>query len=190
MCSTEISFSINSKYENIDELSDYKYSKTPKLRKKIKSILKEYEDLESYNTTKVKKKSTNSLISANKIKLSDFKKSSSTDLKKKKIKNRRKEISSDNLLTFASFKKSKFNILDVIMEKNNFKQNEKSNNDSQNFSDLISNFINQGKTDKEELSKNILNIKTFKDKKNITIKSSDNLMQTKDFSLTKNTFES
>jgi hypothetical protein len=42
MCSTEISFSISSKYENIDELSDYKYSKTPKLRKKIKSILKDF----------------------------------------------------------------------------------------------------------------------------------------------------
>ena len=190
MCSTEISFSINSKYENIDELSDYKYSKTPKLRKKIKSILKEYEDIESYNTTKVNKKSTNSLISANKIKLNDFNKSSSTDLKKKKIKNRRREISSDNLLTFSSFKKSKFNILDVIMEKNNFKKNENNNNDSQNFSDLISNFMNHGKADKEELSKNIVNIKTFKDKKNITIQSSDNIIQTKDFSLSKNTFES
>ena len=190
MCSTEISFSINSKYENIDELSDYKYSKTPKLRKKIKSILKDYEDLESYYSTKLNKKSTNSFISANKIKLNDFKKSSSTDLKKKKIRNKRREISSDNLLTFSSFKKSKFNILDIIMEKNNFKQNEKNNNDSQNFSDLISNFINNGKTDKEELSKNIVNIKTFKDKKNITIQSSDNIIQTKDFSLSKNTFES
>ena len=43
VCSTEISFSINSKYENIDELSDYRYSKIPKLRKKIKSILKDHD---------------------------------------------------------------------------------------------------------------------------------------------------
>ena len=76
------------------------------------------------------------------------------------------------------------------MEKNNFKKNENNNNDSQNFSDLISNFMNHGKADKEELSKNIVNIKTFKDKKNITIQSSDNIIQTKDFSLSKNTFES
>ena len=62
MCSTEISFSINRKYENIDELSDYKYSKIPNLRKKIKSILKDYElgetdfQYNKYKTNKLTKK--------------------------------------------------------------------------------------------------------------------------------------
>ena len=39
ICSTEISFTINSEYENIDELSSYKYSKDITLRNKIKRIL-------------------------------------------------------------------------------------------------------------------------------------------------------
>ena len=43
VCSTEISFSISSKYENIDELSHYRYSKISKLRKKIKELLTDEE---------------------------------------------------------------------------------------------------------------------------------------------------
>ena len=70
ICSTEISFSISSKYENIDELSDYKYSKTPKLRKKIKTILKDFEnenefEFSKYKSNKINHKKTN--ISANSI---------------------------------------------------------------------------------------------------------------------------
>ena len=41
ICSTEISFSINSEYENIDELSDHIYSKDNNLRKKVKKYIKE-----------------------------------------------------------------------------------------------------------------------------------------------------
>ena len=41
VCSTEISFSINSEYENIDELSDHVYSKDHKLRKKVKKYIKD-----------------------------------------------------------------------------------------------------------------------------------------------------
>ncbi len=51
ICSTEISFSISSEYENIDEISDYKYSKDISLRNKVKKILKNEEELES-NLTK------------------------------------------------------------------------------------------------------------------------------------------
>ena len=40
ICSTEISFTLNSEYENINELSDYKYSKDNKLRNKVKNFLK------------------------------------------------------------------------------------------------------------------------------------------------------
>ena len=39
ICSTEISFTISSEYDNIDELSSYKYSKDITLRNKIKRIL-------------------------------------------------------------------------------------------------------------------------------------------------------
>ena len=50
ICSTE-SFSINSEYENIDEISDYKYSKDISLRNKVKKILKNEDEIES-NLTK------------------------------------------------------------------------------------------------------------------------------------------
>jgi len=41
ICSTEISFSINSEYDNIDELSDYKFSKNPFLRKRVRDFIKD-----------------------------------------------------------------------------------------------------------------------------------------------------
>ena len=41
ICSTEISFSLNSEYNNINELSDYKYSKDIHLRERVYKILKE-----------------------------------------------------------------------------------------------------------------------------------------------------
>ena len=52
ICSTEISFTLNSEYENINELSDYKYSKDSKLRKKISDILKGKEDKSSDKTSR------------------------------------------------------------------------------------------------------------------------------------------
>ena len=188
MCSTEISFSINSKYENIDELSDYKYSKTPKLRKKIKSILKDYDDSELEFITKIKKKSTNSLNSSMKLKKNHLRKTSSSDLIKRKKRNKRRDISSDNLFTFASIKKSKFNFLDVVMEKNNFKQERRiSINNPPSFTQLISNFIEQDKLDfkgledeKDELNKKISHIKSIKEKKQMPLKNNDNLSQKKD----------
>ena len=48
ICSTE-SFSISSEYENIDELSERRYSKDKKLRKKVKNFIKE-EILKSVNS--------------------------------------------------------------------------------------------------------------------------------------------
>ena len=44
ICSTEISFTLNSEYENINELSDYKYSKDLKLKQKVHRILKNEEE--------------------------------------------------------------------------------------------------------------------------------------------------
>ena len=39
VCSTEISFSINSEYENLEELSDYKYSKSPVMQRKVREFI-------------------------------------------------------------------------------------------------------------------------------------------------------
>jgi hypothetical protein len=64
ICSTEISFSISSEYENIDEISDYKYSKDISLRNKVKKILKNEEEIES-NLTKDFSDSNFSNISEN-----------------------------------------------------------------------------------------------------------------------------
>ena len=41
ICSTEISFSINSEYDNIDQLSDHNYSKDDSFRKKVENFIKE-----------------------------------------------------------------------------------------------------------------------------------------------------
>ena len=95
ICSTEISFSISSKYENIDELSDYKYSKTPKLRKKIKAILKDYGlevefEFNKIKTNKTVKKSIisfGSIIHSNRKK--EVKKTSTENLNAKKKKNQK-----------------------------------------------------------------------------------------------------
>ena len=44
ICSTVISFTVNSEYENINELSDYNYSKDKKLREKVIDVLKKGEE--------------------------------------------------------------------------------------------------------------------------------------------------
>ncbi len=63
VCSTEISFSINSEYENIDELSDHIYSKDNKLRKKVKKYIKDLINLK--NQTFMTKSSIGSGIKGN-----------------------------------------------------------------------------------------------------------------------------
>ena len=53
--STEVSFTINSEYENLDFLSNHKFSKSVELRNKIKKILIEDEKIiknKKYNSTK------------------------------------------------------------------------------------------------------------------------------------------
>ncbi len=60
ICSTEISFTLNSEYENINELSDYKYSKDSKLRKKISDILKGKEEKSSDKTSSSNSNSSSS----------------------------------------------------------------------------------------------------------------------------------
>ena len=66
ICSTEISFSLNSEYENLNELSDYQYSKNLKLRQRVNKILKkEYTKKESdieFNLDNISRESLNSEI--------------------------------------------------------------------------------------------------------------------------------
>ena len=66
ICSTE-SFSISSEYENIDEISERRYSKDKKLRKKVKTLIKEEIS---------KNKSMNSKSTLSEMSLSDNKDSS------------------------------------------------------------------------------------------------------------------
>ncbi len=59
ICSTEISFSIDSKYDNIDEISNYKYSKSLKIQRKIRNILYRFNDFEGSIKSNLKKKNKN-----------------------------------------------------------------------------------------------------------------------------------
>ncbi len=56
ICSTEISFSIESEYENINEISNFKYSKSPKLQRQIKNIFNEinYNDNNGYQKSNLR----------------------------------------------------------------------------------------------------------------------------------------
>ena len=84
ICSTEISFSLHSEYENLNELSDYKYSKDLKLREKIRNI---FEKKEKKNEKKEEDEEKENYI------LLFSKKSSSEEDIKPKIRNKRRSIS-------------------------------------------------------------------------------------------------
>ncbi len=182
ICSTEISFSISSKYENIDELSDYRYSKTPKLRKKIKSILKDYDYDSDYEFNKYQSEySDKKQIISLSDKKSAVKKSNSANLIKKKKKKKRKEKSSDylnmNLSLKSLVKRNKdFNFLEHIHKSSEKKNDNK--NDIPTFTLLLQNFIDKEKLlnfkelegEKEELSKKIKKMKSMKYKNKIGIK--------------------
>ncbi len=88
ICSTEISFSLYSEYENINELSDYKYSKDINLREKVSKILKEenLDEKEAVLDRSVKYISSESLTNSEKSKnfeINKFKESKSKILSKK-----------------------------------------------------------------------------------------------------------
>ena len=167
ICSTEISFSISRKYDNIDQLSEFKYSKTPILRRRVKDIIINFNednlDLEQMNKTKTK-----SSVSINYLKNLDFNKSSSMELLKRKKKKREK--SCDNINEFNFFKKKGYsNVLDFIND--NIKQNQEiqeNQNDISSFSHFLSNFLeNENKNsnnefvdEKEELSLKIKKLQT------------------------------
>ena len=88
VCSTEISFSLHSEYENINELSDYKYSKDINLREKVSKILKgeNLDEKEAVIDSSVKYISSESLTNSEKsksIEINKFKESKSKILSKK-----------------------------------------------------------------------------------------------------------
>ena len=196
ICSTEISFSISSKYENIDELSDYKYSKTPKLRKKIKSILKDFEnenefEFSKYKTNKYNFKKTNiSEDSFHKTKKNDeYKKSNSNDIfKRKKQKHHSKDKSSeDNIINITTLKNPNFNFLKLISgNKDKNTNNYVTGNELPTFNQLIQNVLNKEKlinhkdveSEKDQLSKKLERIRTKKSQK----KTSENDYKFEDFS--------
>ena len=72
ICSTEISFSIESEYENINEMSNYKYSKNEILKKKIKNILTEIGNFEGTVKSNLKKKKKKQLFILQKLLQSNF----------------------------------------------------------------------------------------------------------------------
>ena len=186
-CSTEISFSINRKYENIDELSDYKYSKTPKLRRKIKSILKDFDinelefEYSKYKTNKLGKK-TNSSYGAflHQFKKHDMTKTASLDIMKKKKDGHTREKSYDNIRDFKTTKHGSvgLNFLDVINE--NIKKNheiQNNPNDPPSFTQFLQNFMdneniknnNEFLEQKEELNLKMEKMKTMKRQSEMTV---------------------
>jgi len=71
ICSTEISFTLYSEYENLNELSDYKYSKDLKLRQKIRNFLRD--DKESIFDSNFDFPSSSSLFNSDIEKKENFK---------------------------------------------------------------------------------------------------------------------
>ena len=177
ICSTEISFSISSKYENIDELSDYKYSKSPILRRKIKTILKEKKEFES-ETFEFSKYKTNKPFNKSNGSFGSFHKKKSTYLKNNntnKTKKYSQDTSSDKLITIKTLKNNpNFNFLDLInenMEKNGHHKYI-TGNELPTFNDLFQNFLDRKlenqkeyEFEKDVLSKKMRRLKTTKSTK-------------------------
>ena len=198
VCSTEISFSINSKYENIDELSDYRYSKIPKLRKKIKSILRDQDyciDSDNYSSYSSKLKANKSFKKSyislddslnKKNKIIGLKKCPSDNVYNKKKKS--KNYKTKKLESFSPIKKRNHHFSDVhlnILHQNSIKNfdkndyetiNNKNNNGNSSFTNFFHNFIENEirktkkeiKDDNDELNKQIKKMEIIK--KNLSLK--------------------
>ena len=174
VCSTE-SFSINSEYENIDELSDYKYSKDTKLRQKVIHLLKK-KDSDDSDSQRISKSYTSSVSiddiseendvfydNESNIKLNI--KNGNENMKFNKInmnnlKQRRQSIS-----FFKSLNQNKKNNNNNVLRKTGTTRQDERNLQILNFQNRIqknNNFIENRQTRKE-----ILNHKTTKTKKNL-----------------------
>jgi hypothetical protein len=190
VCSTEISFSINSEYENIDELSDHTFSKDLILREKVKNFIQEEMEkkagnirINKYNTDekndlgyrsnqtfkiKFKANSKKSMVKRTQTTNSfQFKKIQS--LKKNNNGDKRNKDSNRELLNVDSNdeddknkNENKKDILNVISQKIE-KDNMKLNNPDLFYSKAFKKIINKKKTEIKESNDKLE--KSNKDKK-------------------------
>ncbi len=170
ICSTEISFTLNSEYENLNQLSDYKYSKDNKLRNKVKNFLKE--ELNESFSRKVSKSVTSSFENEEEENENDndndidIDNESNVDLKsigsrKYNINNPNKRRQSVSFFKSFNFNKKNNN---VLRKTGTTKQDERNLQilNFQNRSKKSNNFIENRKTRKEVIHKS-----TIKSKKNL-----------------------
>ena len=143
VCSTEISFSINSEYENIEELSDYKYSKSPVMQRKVREFVTgtEYKyksslKAQTYKKTIVRKKT--SFAPSNLKKVSTFHpKEEDDEIKENTIEDENSEIKENNNRnqfknpTIKKSNNNKKNLLNVIHQ--NIERNYMNLNDPDMF---------------------------------------------------------
>ena len=172
ICSTEISFSINRSYDNTNELSDFKYIKIPKLRKRIKNVLKDFEEsslieYSKFKTNKIKAKSNltiNTYYDKNEEE-NKLPKSSFDFFKKKKVKEVTfksvdNEINVNNLRKL-SLKKEKNNFLDIVYNENAQKNEDilSDYNDQNSFTSVFKKFIENDNSKEFNQEKEELNLK-------------------------------
>ena len=167
ICSTEISFSLNGDYENLNELSDYKYSKDHKLRNRVKNLLKE--ELNENISQKLSKSFSSSSNESNEEENeNDNDNESNVDLKsigsrKFRKLNIKKNHKRQSVSFFKSFNFNKKNS-NVLRKTGTTKQDERNLQilNFQNRSRKSNNFIENRKTRKEIVHKS-----TIKSKKNL-----------------------
>ena len=159
ICSTEVSFSIQSKYENIDELSGYRYSKTPKLRNKVKSLLKSHDidsEENSIIVTKIKNKTFKksflysdnfSSEKQNTMEIKKYVYDESVDKKKKSNNNKNKtkfNLETINISTTSTQQLRHISDKNVnSINKNLTKENKTTDNNSFSFTNFFQNFIDK-----------------------------------------------
>ena len=128
VCSTEISFSINSEYENINELCDNIYSKDLSFRLKLKNFIQKEID--------IRKNKINHLD----IKKQQFRRiNSAISLKSRKIKFIKKTESNDNQKT-----NNKLSILKNSVQNLNEEENKKKNENKKDILNIINQNIEKG----------------------------------------------
>ena len=164
ICSTEISFSINSEYENIDELSDYIYSKDIIFRTKVKDFIQE-EVQNKLDNRRTKIFKTNKSEEVSNV----FNKIKSRENSKKNLLKKNKEIN--------NFKNSNFKQI----KKNYYKRNKDSNRELINGSNDEEEKEKNKNMNKTESKKNLINVITEKiEKKNMNLNNPD-LFYSKEF---------
>ena len=130
ICSTEISFSINSEYENIDKLSEYNYSKDISFRKSINNYIKKEVNKKKKNIFKI------NIINENNDNLYN-----SNISKKKSFASKTNSIKSNSINPFKSPRKSNVSERNSIKDLSNRKllniENDKKN-DNENKDDILS----------------------------------------------------